>query len=162
MPASSRLRLDPADLERLLSRFPSPYAAGLRVARADGGLRLLVSGLRLPAPLIPAFDATFAVQAALVPEERNVVAVRMQIESLPFGLETLVNPFLDTLVRSLLPPEASAFVEVRSPSLLRVRLEAIPEYGRGFADVLTVTSLTAPGPDGAALEATFQVRPPAV
>ena len=158
MPARSILRLDLADLERLLARFLLPNASGLRVAREGDRLLLHVLELRLPTPLLPAFSATFRVKAALVEGARNLVAVHLQAERLPLGLQVLANPFLDKVVERMLPAGASAYVDIRSPSLVWVRLEAIPDYGKPFAETLTLTRLTVPGPEGSALEAAFGVR----
>jgi hypothetical protein len=158
MPGNSTFRLDVADLERLFARFPVRNASGIGVVREGDRLLVRVEEMRLSTPLLPAFQATFAVKAALVQGARNVVAIHLQAEKLPLGLQAMANPFLDKMVERILPPGAAAYVEIRSPSLLWVRLEAIPGYGKPFAQTLTLTRLAAPGPDGAALEAAFGVR----
>ena len=158
MRSPSSLRLDLADLERLLARYPLPHASGIRVAREEDRLRLHVADLQLPTPLMPSFPATLDLKAGLVEGARNVVAVHLRADELPLGLQVLANAFLDKVVERILPRGASAYVEVRSPSLLWVRLERIPDYGRPFADAVTLTDLRIPGGDGAALEASFTVR----
>jgi len=157
-PSSSALRLEIADLERLLVRFRPPHVESLRLAREGDRLLLRLEGLRLPTPLLPAIAATFEVKAGLVDGLRNVVGVRLVAEKLPLGLQTVANPFLDKLVEKMLPPGASAYVEVRSPNVFRVHLEKIPEYGRPFRETLALTRLTVPAPGGGALEASFAVR----
>jgi hypothetical protein len=156
--STSILRLDVADLERLLARFAPPHLARPRVVREGDRLLLQVDALRLPTPLLPAFPASFELKAGLVEGMRNVVAVRLQAEKLPLGLQALANPFLDKLVERLLPPEAVAFVETRSPVLFWIYLERIPEHGRRFAEAVTLTRVTVPGRDGAAMEAEFEVK----
>ncbi|HET9299249.1 MAG TPA: hypothetical protein VFO11_04845, partial [Candidatus Polarisedimenticolaceae bacterium] len=158
MPSStSTLRLEIADLERLLFRFRPSHVESLRLAREGNRLLLRLEGLRLPTPLLPAIAATFEVKAGLVEGLRNVVGVHLVAEKLPLGLQALANPFLDKLVEKMLPPDASAYVEVRSPNVFRVHLERIPQYGRTFRETLTLTRLTVPAPDGGALEAGFGV-----
>ena len=156
--SSSTLRLEIADLERLIARFRPPNIGSFRLAREGDRLLLHLDELRLPTPLVPAFSATFEVKAGLVEGARNVVGVRMVAEKLPLGLQAVANPFLDKLVEKMLPPDASAYVEVRSPNVFRVHLEKIPEYGRPFRETLTLARLTVPGPGGSALEAGFGVR----
>jgi hypothetical protein len=155
--STSILRLDVADLERLLARFASPYVARPRVVREGDRLLLQVDALRLPTPLLPAFPASFELKAGLVEGMRNVVAVRLQAEKLPLGLQALANPFLDKLAEQLLPPAAATFVEIHPPSVFWIHLERIPEHGRPFAELLTLTALAVPGRDGSALEASFGV-----
>ncbi len=156
--STSTLRLEIADLERLLFRFRPSNVESLRLAREGDRLLLRLEGLRLPTPLLPAIAATFEVKAGLVEGLRNVVGVRLVAEKLPLGLQAMANPFLDKLVEKMMPPDASAYVEVRSPNVFRVHLEKIPEYGRPFRETLTLARLTVPGPDGGALEAGFSVR----
>jgi len=156
--SSSSLRLEIADLERLLVRFRPPNVERMRLAREGDRLLLHLEGLRLPAPLVPAFAATFEVKAGLVDGARNVIGVRLVAEKLPLGLQAVANPFLDKLVEKMLPADASSYVEVRSPNVFRVHLEKIPEYGRPFRETLTLTRLTLPAPGGGALEAGFGVR----
>ena len=157
-PSSSTLRLEIADLERLLLRYRPPQVESLRLAHDGSRLLLQLEGRRLPTPLLPAIAATFEVQAGLVEGARNVVGVRLVAEKLPFGFQAVANPFLDKLVEKMLPPGASSYVEVRSPNVFRVHLERIPEYGRPFRETLTLTRLTVPAPGGGALEAAFGVR----
>jgi hypothetical protein len=160
MPATSALRLDLADLERLLVRFPLPHASGIRLANGKDRLVVEVDQLRVPSPLVPPFPATFELTATMVEGTRNVVAVHLQVQKLPMGMQLLANPFLDKLVEQVLPEGAEAYVEVRSPSLVWVYLERIPEYGRPFADAVTVTHLLVPGRKGSAAEVGFAVRRP--
>jgi hypothetical protein len=156
--SSSTLSLETADLERLLFRFRPPQVESLRLAREGERLLLRLEGLKLPTPLLPAIAATFEVKAGLVQGLRNVVGVRLVAEKLPLGLQAVANPFLDKLVEMMLPPEAAAYVEVRSPNVFRLHLEKIPEYGRPFREALTLIRLTVPAPSGGALEAGFDVR----
>jgi len=156
--SSSTLRLEIADVERLIARFRPPNIGSFRLVREGERLLLHLQELRLPTPLVPAFSATFEVKAGLVEGTRNVVGVRLVAEKLPLGLQAVANPFLDKLVEKMLPPDASAYVEVRSPNVFRVHLEKIPEYGRPFRETLLLTGLTVPGPSGSALEASFGVR----
>lgn len=158
MPATSALRLDLADLERLIARFPLPHASGVSLTNEGDRLAVHVDELQLPSPLVPAFQATFELTATMVEGTRNLVAVHLQVQKLPMGMQLLANPFLDKLVEQVLPAGAEAYVEVRSPSLVWVHLERIPDYGRPFADALTLTHLLVPGRDGSALEAGFGVR----
>jgi hypothetical protein len=156
--SSSTLCLEIADLERLLFRFRPPHVESLRLAREGDRLLLRLEGLKLPTPLLPAIAATFEVKAGLVEGSRNVVGVRLVAEKLPLGLQAVANPFLDKLVERMLPPEASAYVEVRSPNVFRVHLEKVPQYGRPFREALTLTRLSVPAPGGGALEARFGLR----
>lgn len=158
MPSSaSKLRLEIADLERLIARFRPPQVGSFRLVRDGDRLLLHLDALQLPTPLLPAIDATFQVKAALVKGKRNVVAVHLVAEKLPLGLQTLANPFLDKVVEKILPPEAAAFVEIRSPAVFWVHLERIPDHGRRLAEGLTLTGLTVPAREGA-LEASFALR----
>ena len=154
---TSNLRLEIADLERLIARFRPPQLGSFRLARDEKRLLLHLDELQLPTPLLPAIQATFEVKAALVKGKRNVVAVHVVADKLPLGLQALANPFLDKVVEKILPPEAAAFVEIRSPVLFWVHLERIPDHGRRLAETLTLTGLTVPGREGA-LEASFALR----
>lgn len=156
---NTSLHLSAADLERLLARFAGDRARGYRCEAGQGRLRVTAHGVRIPGHAA-GFDATFDVRATLAPGMRNLVIVQLRIEKLPLGLQWIVNPMLESILRGLAGRQAAGYVEVRSSSEVRIHLEALPRIGPAFGDGLLLTGVAAPGEAGSAMSLWLEVEPP--
>ena len=136
----SVLTISVEDAARLVERHGGPGVRGC-VCRVEGERLWLEIVVDAGIALLGRVPVTLSVRAEL--ESPMLVAVDIRLER-AMGLAGVVRPFLQSIIKGMLPPEVKEFVQVESKARLVVHLDQVAAGGTRLLEHITLERVAIP------------------